>query len=126
MSSIESSDVRDVSEQIVLGHYIDGKDVAGSGRSAAVFNPATGEISAEGWVFKYKGWIFKTNFADEYGPKYIFISNERGKAGLTNYPVAYFVNGKWRHAFAAKRDRPVFLPPETKAIQQRIGGHAGY
>ena len=47
MSSIESSDVHNDSEQIVLGHYIDGRDVAGSGRSAAVFNPATGKISKQ-------------------------------------------------------------------------------
>lgn len=30
-----------------IGHYINGKEVAGSGQTADVFNPATGEISAQ-------------------------------------------------------------------------------
>lgn len=30
-----------------IGHYINGKEVAGSGRTADVFNPATGEVSAQ-------------------------------------------------------------------------------
>ena len=30
-----------------IGHYINGKEVAGSGQTADVFNPATGEVSAQ-------------------------------------------------------------------------------
>jgi len=30
-----------------IGHYINGKEVAGSGRSADIFNPATGEVEAQ-------------------------------------------------------------------------------
>ena len=30
-----------------IGHYINGKEVAGSGRTADVFNPATGEVEAQ-------------------------------------------------------------------------------
>lgn len=38
MSSLESP---------VLGHFISGKEVAGTGRSADVFNPATGQVSRQ-------------------------------------------------------------------------------
>ena len=30
-----------------IGHYINGKEVAGSGRTADVVNPATGEVEAQ-------------------------------------------------------------------------------
>ncbi|MCH7671206.1 MAG: CoA-acylating methylmalonate-semialdehyde dehydrogenase [Proteobacteria bacterium] len=47
MSSIESSDVSEAPEVIILGHYINGREVACSGRTADVFNPATGIVSKQ-------------------------------------------------------------------------------
>lgn len=44
MSSLESAGI-EAADLPVLGHYIDGKEVPGEGRSCDVFDPATGQVS---------------------------------------------------------------------------------
>lgn len=47
MSSTESPKSAHADAQSVLGHFIGGIDIASSGRTADVFNPATGEVSKQ-------------------------------------------------------------------------------
>ena len=47
MSSVETIEPGQDTAQIVLGHYINGQQQAASGRTANVFNPATGEVTKQ-------------------------------------------------------------------------------